>query len=45
MEPLRWAVGVGLISGMGDGNVAPQGCASRAQVATILTRYCQNLAD
>ena len=45
VEPLRWAVGVGLISGMGDGNVAPQGCASRAQVATILTRYCQNLAD
>lgn len=45
VEPLRWAVGVGLISGMGDGTIAPQGRASRAQVATILMRYFQNLAD
>lgn len=45
VEPLRWAVGVGLISGMGDGTIAPGGRASRAQVATILMRYCQNLAD
>ena len=45
VEPLRWAVGVGLISGMGDGTIAPGGKATRAQVATILTRYCQNLAD
>lgn len=45
VEPLRWAVGVGLISGMGDGSIAPGGKATRAQVATILMRYCQNLAD
>lgn len=44
-EPMAWAVGVGLISGMGDGTVAPTGSATRAQVATILTRYCQNIAE
>ncbi len=44
-EPMAWAVGVGLISGMGDGTVASTGSATRAQVATILTRYCQNIAE
>lgn len=44
-EPLAWAVGVGLISGMGDGTIAPAGSATRAQVATILTRYCQTFVD
>ena len=42
-EPMAWAVGVGLVSGMGDGTIAPAGNATRAQVATILTRYCQNI--
>lgn len=44
-EPMAWAVGVGLISGMGDGTIAPGGGATRAQVATILMRYCQNVMD
>lgn len=44
VEPLSWAVGVGLINGMGDGTVLPGGNATRAQIATILTRYCQNIA-
>lgn len=43
-EPMSWAVGVGLLSGMGDGTVAPTGQATRAQVAAILARYCKNVA-
>lgn len=44
-DSVGWAVGVGLISGMGDGTISPGGTATRAQVATILMRYCQNIAD
>lgn len=44
-ESMAWAVGVGLISGMGDGSIAPGGGATRAQVATILMRFCQNVMD
>lgn len=35
---MRWAVGESLITGMGDGILAPQGQATRAQMATILNR-------
>ena len=38
-EAMNWAVSAGLINGMGDGTVAPQGTATRAQVAAILMRY------
>ena len=38
-----WAVREGLISGMDDGTLAPQGTATRAQVATILMRLCEKL--
>ena len=38
-EPMAWANGVGIINGMGDGTVAPQGTATRAQVAQILLNY------
>lgn len=44
-DAVAWAVGVGLISGMGDGSINPGGTASRAQVATILARYCQNIME
>jgi hypothetical protein len=37
-EALSWAVETGLIRGL-DGNLAPQGTATRAQVATVLMRY------
>ena len=43
-DAMRWAVETGLISGMGDGTLNPQGNATRAQLATILMRYCENLA-
>ena len=41
---MSWAVGNGLISGMGSGGVsylAPQGSATRAQASAIIMRYCQ----
>ena len=44
-DAMRWAVETGLISGMGDGTLNPQGNATRAQLATILMRYCENLAQ
>ena len=39
IESLEWANGAGLINGMGDGTVAPQGTATRSQVAQILLNY------
>ena len=42
VEAMNWAVAKGLITGMGDGTLAPRGTATRAQVATILMRYCNN---
>ena len=41
---MSWAVGNGLISGMGSGGLsylAPQGSATRAQASAIIMRYCQ----
>lgn len=42
-DAMSWAVENGLISGMGDGSLNPQGNATRAQVSTILMRFCENL--
>lgn len=42
-ETMSWAVDNGLFGGMGDGTLAPQGNATRAQVATILMRFVENL--
>lgn len=36
---MQWAVAEGYISGMDDGTLAPQGTATRAQVATVFMRY------
>ena len=38
-DALTWAVENGLISGMDDGTLNPQGLATRAQVATIMTQF------
>lgn len=38
-DAMTWAVENGLIGGMGDGTLNPQGPATRAQVATILARF------
>ena len=40
---MNWAVGQGLIAGMENGTLVPQGSATRAQLATILMRFCENV--
>ena len=42
-EAARWAVENGILSGYGDGSFAPKGKATRAQAATMLTRYIEYL--
>lgn len=41
LDAMRWACGTGIISGM-NGKLNPQGKATRAQVATMLMRFCQS---
>ena len=40
-EAMAWAVDTGLVKGVGGNTLAPQGTATRAQVATILMRFAQ----
>ena len=40
---MEWACGAGLIQGLGDGTVRPDGGATRAQVAVILQRLCETV--
>ena len=42
-EALQWTVAEGIIGGS-DGKLLPQGNATRAQVATILMRFIENIA-
>lgn len=39
-EAMQWAVGNGLFVGNNDGTLKPQGTATRAELATVLTRFC-----
>lgn len=41
---MQWACGAGLITGDTTTTLVPQGNATRAQVATILMRFCENVA-
>jgi hypothetical protein len=41
VDAMNWAVSVGLINGMDETTLAPQGNATRAQIATIFMRYCE----
>lgn len=41
VDAMNWAVSVGLINGVAEGTLTPQGNATRAQIATILMRYCE----
>ena len=43
-EAMAWAVENGIIQGMTETTLVPKGTATRAQVATILMRYCQKFA-
>ena len=39
-DAMTWAVAEGIVEGM-DGNLNPAGHATRAQIATILMRFCE----
>ena len=41
-EAMSWAVAEGIVEGM-DGNLNPAGSATRAQIATILMRFCEGV--
>lgn len=41
---MQWANENGLITGRSETTLAPQGTATRAEVATILMRFCENVA-
>ena len=43
-DPMAWANKEGLIGGVSATTLQPQGSATRAQVATILMRFCENVA-
>lgn len=43
VQAMNWAVGQGLINGTDTGMLVPQGNATRAQVAVILMRFCENV--
>lgn len=45
LDAIRWANAEGLVSGTSSTTLSPKGSATRAQVAMILTRFCQNIAD
>lgn len=42
-EAMAWAVETGLVQGMGNGKLAPKGPATRAQMATVLMRFCETI--
>ena len=42
VQGMTWAVENGLITGMGDGTLNPQGTASRVEVATMFMRFIEN---
>ncbi len=44
-EAMAWAVAAGLINGTDAGSLNPAGNAARAQAATILMRFDENVAD
>ena len=39
LDAMKWAVGAGLINGVENNALNPQGASNRAQVATVLMRY------
>ena len=44
-EALSWANAQGLVLGFEDDSLRPQGNASRAQIAAVLMRFCQTVAE
>lgn len=44
-EALSWAVAEGLLQGFEDDTFQPQSTATRAQIATILMRFCETVVE
>lgn len=44
VDAIRWANAEGLVNGTSATTLTPKGSATRAQVAVILTRFCQNVS-
>ena len=44
-EALSWAVAEGLLQGFEDDSLQPQSTATRAQIATILMRFCEGVVE
>ena len=44
LEDVTWAVNANLLSGVNESQLDPNGKATRAQVASILMRYCEDVA-
>jgi hypothetical protein len=42
---MQWAVSQQIISGTGDGNLSPGDNATRAQIASIFHRFCENIVE
>ena len=42
LKAIRWANAEGLVNGTSATTLTPKGSATRAQVAVILTQFCQN---
>lgn len=43
VQAMRWANTEGLITGRTENTLVPEGTANRAEVATILMRFCENI--
>ena len=42
---MSWAAGTGLMGSVGNERISPESEATRAQVATILMRFCTKIAE
>lgn len=43
VEAMQWAVAEGILTGRPNGTVDPKGLATRAEVATMLMSFCENI--
>ena len=43
VSALQWACGEGIITGVTESTLVPQGTATRAQAAAMLQRFCENV--
>ncbi|MBR2491358.1 MAG: S-layer homology domain-containing protein [Ruminiclostridium sp.] len=45
LQPMQWAVSNEIIGGTGDGSLSPRDKATRAQIASIFHRFCENIVE